>query len=149
MDITINRTAKRPSYTIGKLYIDGKYICDTLEDTDRNLSQGMSLQEIQSKKIYGETAIPSGVYHVTLGIVSPKFKDRTWAKPYGGKIPRLLNVPGFDGVLIHPGTTSKDTLGCILVGENRVVGKVINSQNTFHKLMKILTNVDNITLTIK
>lgn len=108
MNIIVKRIAKRASYTIGKLYIDGTYFCDTLENPIRDLSK--------EKKIYGNTAIPAGTYKIVLDAVSPRFKDRAWAKPYDGKLPRLLNVPQFDGVLIHPGNTSADTSGCILVG---------------------------------
>ena len=87
----------------------------------------MSLKEINNKKVYGETAVPTGTYKVDMNTVSPKFKSRTWAKPYGGKLPRLVLVPGYDGVLIHPGNKAEDTLGCILVGENKAVGQVLNS----------------------
>lgn len=139
MKLLLKRIAKLPDYTIGKLYLDGEYICDTLEDTDRGLNQQMPLKEIQSKKVYGKTAIPQGTYNITLNVVSPKFKDRTWAKSWEGKLPRLLNVPGYDGVLIHVGTKAEDTLGCILVGENKVKGKLINSTATFSKLMAILS----------
>lgn len=149
MEILVKRIAKKSKYTIGKLYIDGQYICNTLEDTDRGLSQDMPLEEIKKKKVYGETAIPSGVYKVDMNTISPKFKSRTWAKPYGGKIPRLVAVPGYEGVLIHPGNKAADSLGCILVGENTVVGQVVNSQATFKKVMNILTKGDNITITIK
>ena len=149
MEILVKRIAKKPKYTIGKLYIDEQYICDTLEDTDRGLNQNMSLEEIKKKKVYGETAIPTGTYKVDMNTISPKFKSRTWAKPYGGKIPRLVAVPGYEGVLIHPGNKAADSLGCILVGENTVVGQVVNSQATFKKVMNILTKGDNITITIK
>lgn len=149
MEILVKRIAKKSKYTVGKLYIDGQYICNTLEDTDRGLSQDMPLEEIKKKKVYGETAIPSGVYKVDMNTISPKFKSRTWAKPYGGKIPRLVAVPGYEGVLIHPGNKAADSLGCILVGENTVVGQVVNSQATFKKVMNILTKGDNITITIK
>lgn len=101
MEIKVRRIAKRQGYTIGRLYVDGRYFCDTLEDADRGLGSGMPLEKISRLKVYGQTAIPTGRYAVTLGVVSPRFKDRAWAKPYGGKVPRLLNVPGFDGVLIH------------------------------------------------
>ena len=77
MEILVKRIAKKPKYTIGKLYIDKKYICDTLEDTDRGLNQDMSLEEIKKKKVYGETAIPSGVYKVDMNTIRPKFKSRT------------------------------------------------------------------------
>ena len=149
MEILVKRIAKKPKYTIGKLYIDEQYICDTLEDTDRGLNQNMSLEEIKKKKVYGETAIPAGTYKVDMNTVSPKFKSRTWAKPYGGKLPRLVLVPGYDGVLIHPGNKAEDTLGCILVGENKAVGQVLNSQVTFKKIMSILTKGTNITITIE
>ena len=149
MEILVKRNAKKPKYTIGKMYIDGQYICDTLEDADRGLNQNMSLEEIKNKKVYGETAVPTGTYKVDMNTVSPKFKSRTWAKPYGGKLPRLVLVPGYDGVLIHPGNKAEDTLGCILVGENKAVGQVLNSQVTFKKIMSILTKGTNITITIE
>lgn len=138
MKILLKRIAKLPTYTIGKLYIDDRYICDTLEDTDRTLTQSMPIEEIRSKKVYGKTAIPLGTYKISLDIVSQKFKDRSWARPYNGKVPRLLNVPGYEGVLIHPGNKPEDTFGCILVGENKTKGQVINSVSTFNKLISIL-----------
>ena len=149
MKLLLKRIAKKNLYTIGKLYIDGKYFADTIEDKDRGIKQTMPLEEITSIKVKNETAIPTGTYSVNMNIVSPKFKDRTWAKPYNGKIPRLINVPGFDGVLIHPGTDQNSTSGCIIVGQNKVVGRVINSQVTFKRLMSILPIKESITLTIE
>ncbi len=148
MNLLIKRIAKKDTYTIGKLYIDGIYFSDTLEDRDRNLNQSMSKDQIAKIKVYGETAIPTGTYNINMNIISQKFKDRSWAKPFGGKIPRLENVPGYSGVLIHPGSTVKDTLGCILVGKNTVKGMLTKSQITFKELMQILPK-DNITLTIE
>ena len=140
MKLLLKRIAKRSSYTIGKLYINGQYFCDTLEDTDRGLTQGMSLQEISKIKVKDKTAIPTGIYSITLNIISPKFGAKAFykANANGGKIPRLQNVPGYEGILIHCGNTDADTSGCILVGENREVGKVLNSQATFRKLYQIL-----------
>ena len=135
MEIKVRRIARRQGYTIGRLYVDGQYFCDTLEDADRGLRQDMPSEKIKKLKVYCQTAIPTGRYPVTLGVVSPRFKDRAWARPYGGKVPRLLNVPGFDGVLIHVGNDASDTSGCILVGRNTVVGKVTDSTATFHALM--------------
>lgn len=142
MKILVKRIAKRPTYTIGKMYLDGKYFCDTLEDTDRNISQSTPLDTIKKVKLPNNTAIPTGTYKVIVN-VSPKFKRL---------LPRLLNIPGFDGVLIHRGNTDKDTSGCILIGENKVVGKVINSTGYETKLVSILNkaqdNKENITIEI-
>ena len=120
--LRLTRKYKGPNYTIGSLYINNKYFCDTLEDVDRGLDYKMTLSEIKSKKIQDQTAIPTGVFKVSLHEISLRFKNRSWAIKYDGKIPRLINVPGFDGVLIHVGNTDKDTLGCILVGYNKVKG---------------------------
>ena len=149
MELLLKRIAKRDKYTIGDLYIDGKWFCNTLEDTDRGLTQDMSLEEIKKIKVYGKTAIPTGTYKVNMNIISPKFKTRVWAKPYNGMIPRLENVPGYEGILFHPGNSAEDSTGCILLGYNTVKGKVTQSQNTFHKLMAILTKGKDITITIE
>ena len=121
MNITLNRIAKKSKYTIGKLYIDGEYFCDTIEDADRGLTQTMTDAQIKSKKVYGQTAIPTGTYRVIISY-SNKFKRQ---------MPLLLNVPGFLGIRIHSGNTEKDTEGCLIVGKNKVVGKVIESKPTF------------------
>lgn len=148
--ILVKRIAKKTKYTIGKLFINGVFYANTLEDADRGLTQNMSEDEIKSKKIYGETAVPTGTYKIDMSTVSPKFKNRSWARPYEGKVPRLINVKGFDGVLIHPGNSDQDTFGCLLVGKNDVVGKVTNSVNYFHKIMtELIKEPNNITLTIE
>ncbi len=149
MELVLKRTFKGPNYTIGQLYVNGVYECDTLEDTDRGLTSSMTVQEIASKKLYGETAIPTGTYKIDMNTVSAKFKDRSWAKFCGGKLPRLLEVKGYSGVLIHVGNIAKDTLGCILVGENKVKGQVISSTNAFNKVMSILKDDNDVELTIK
>lgn len=138
MKLLLRRIFKGPRYTIGKLFINGVYECDTLEDQDRGLTSQMSLEEIKAKKVYGVTAIPTGTYSINMTTVSSKFKDRAWAKPYKGILPRLENVKGYEGVLIHVGNKAEDTLGCILVGENKVKGQVINSTATFYELMTVL-----------
>lgn len=129
MKIEVKRVAKRDTYTIGRLYVNGTYYCDTLEDKDRGLTQNTPLSTIKRTKVPNQTAIPIGVYKVIVN-KSPKF---------GRNLPRLLNVPGFDGILIHRGNTDKDTSGCILIGENKIVGKVINSTVYETKLVNILT----------
>lgn len=149
MELLLKRIAKRNTYTIGKLYIDGVPFCDTLEDTSRGLCQNMSLDEIKRLKIVGKTAIPTGTYPVTLAIQSPRFSKKKQYAFCKGYLPRLLNVKGYEGVLIHIGNTDKDTEGCILVGENKKVGMVLNSTATFTKLYNILKTADKISLTIK
>ncbi len=138
MEIILKRKVKTPDYTLGELFINGIYECDTLEDSDRGLRDSMTEDEIKRIKVYGNTAVPTGTYKIDMNTVSPKFKDRSWAKPYGGKLPRLQNVKGYEGVLIHVGNTSSDTLGCILVGEkpsSRIEGRIINSTACFMELM--------------
>lgn len=145
MKLILERNWSKETYTIGKLYyIDEdtqakRYITDTLEDADRRLTDNMTIEAIKKLKVYAETAIPTGTYQVSLNVVSPKYSKRKYYKDLcGGKVPRLLNVKGYDGVLIHIGNTNKDTAGCILVGENKVKGRVINSTKAFEKLYKIL-----------
>ena len=140
MQLTLVRTDRQPNYTIGSLFINGEFFCYTLEDKDRGLTSDMSLEDIQSKKIYGKTAIPKGVYFIDMNTVSTRFKDRLWAKPYDGKLPRLLNVPGYEGILIHVGNTVEDTSGCILVGTEYSDGFLRNSATAFTSLMSVLTN---------
>ena len=135
--LLLKRIARKAGYTIGKLYIDGTYFCDTLEDTDR-LDKGMTAEELASKKIPGQTAIPEGTYKVIVN-VSPKFKRL---------LPRLVNVPGYEGVLIHRGNTPADTAGCILVGENKQVGKVLNSTFYEDRLVDMLKHDNNIVIEV-
>lgn len=146
MELLLRRIAKRSSYTIGKLYVDGEYFCDTLEDTDRGLDQSMSEAEILAVKVAGETAIPTGTYNVTLQVVSPKFGKKTAYAFCGGKLPRLLEVKGFEGILIHGGNTAADTAGCILVGRNTIVGKLTNSLDTLRTLYARLSEPLTITI---
>lgn len=145
MEIKVERKWKKGTYTIGRLYINGKFFCNTLEDMDRGLKQSDPITTIQKKKVYGETAIPTGKYKIEMDVVSPKYSAVKWYQDLcKGKMPRLLNVPGFEGILIHPGNTPLDTFGCILVGENKVKGKLINSRETFKNLYKQLrTAADN------
>lgn len=147
MKLTLKRIVLKPTYTIGKLYIDDNYFCDTLEDTVRDINKDGEFDNGE-KKIKGKTAIPYGMYEITTSVVSPRFKDRVWAKPYGGKIPRLINVPSFDGVLMHPGSSAADTSGCLLVGKNTIVGRLTDSQKTFHALMQKIKGQKNITIEI-
>jgi hypothetical protein len=154
MELVLNRIAKKNGYTIGKLSINGKYFCDTLEDADRGLTSSMPSFELKGKKIPHVTAIPTGRYQITMDVVSPRFGKSAFYKQYGGgRVPRLLNVPNFEGVLMHCGNTAKDTDGCILVGRNTQIGMVTDSKATYSKLYPILEKaakgMDKIWITIK
>lgn len=137
MNIYLRRIAKRENYTIGRLEINNEKVCDTLEDTDRGLTDRMPSDVVKKVKVHGQTAIPSGTYRIDLDSVSPRFSRQTYYQQVcKGKVPRLVGVKGFVGVLIHAGNTAADTEGCILVGENKEKGKVLNSRVTFEKLYK-------------
>lgn len=130
MEIRIDRAWKKPGYTISRVYVDGSLFgCNSLEDTDRGLTQGMPVKEICSKKQYGQTAIPSGTYGVVM----------TYSARFKKVLPLLENVPGFAGIRIHPGNTAKDTEGCILLGKNDKVGYVSNSRYWTGKLTDLIS----------
>ena len=150
MELTLKRIARRDTYTIGRLSIDGKYFCDTVEDRDRGLDQRQPLQVNIARKKKGVTAIPVGTYRITLAVQSPRFSKQSKYAFCNGFLPRLINVPAFDGVLIHIGNTAADSEGCILVGENKEVGKVINSTATFQRLYaKLKESKDEIYITVE
>lgn len=117
MKLKLKRRFFAEEYTIGALSIDGVQFCDTLEDKNRDHNKDGDLNDPGEGKVYAKTATPFGTYKVIVNR-SPKFKR---------ELPRLLDVPHFEGVLIHRGNTAEDSAGCILVGENKVKGKVINS----------------------
>lgn len=150
MELRLERKWKKEFYTIGNLYIDGAFFSNVLEDRDRGLSQSLPVSVNIAKKRKGMTAIPTGRYRVTLDVQSPKyskFKSYAWCNGY---LPRLINVPAFDGILIHAGNSAADSAGCLLVGENKVVGKVLNSMDTLKRLYAILkTAKDSIYITIE
>lgn len=132
--LSTDRAWKKPTYTIGRFFVNDTRLCESLEDTDRGLNSNFTEAAIKLAKIYGQTAIPTGTYKVILS-VSDKFKKKAWAAKYGGLVPEIVGVKGFSGVRIHPGNTAEDTLGCVLVGENKKAGAVINSVKCYYELM--------------
>ena len=137
MKILVDRKWKKETYTIGRLYVDGFLFSNTLEDRDRGLKQSDHPDFIKSRKVFAETAIPTGTYKVAMNITSPKYSAVAWYyKLCQGKMPRLLNVPGFEGILVHPGSTALDSAGCLLVGKNSKVATLTESKATFEKLYK-------------
>lgn len=154
MKLLLQRIYTCSEYTIGNLYIDGQYFCDTLEDRDRGLDSSMSLYKLQQIKVKDKTAIPSGTYNILMNVVSPKYsKKQYYMDVCKGMVPRLASVPAYDGVLIHVGNTAVDTSGCILVGLNKAKGKVLSSRIIFEKLYPILKAAvdkgEKITITIE
>lgn len=133
MEILVERKWLKPTYTIGIFSINGKKFCDTLEDKVRDYNKDGDLDDPGETKVYGETAIPYGKYKVILSY-SPKFKRI---------MPRVLNVKHFDGILIHNGVTNKNTLGCILIGDNSEVGKLSNGKFYLEKLIKLLEETED------
>lgn len=155
MKLELKRTYKGDQYTIGHLYINGIFLCDTIEDVYRGTTDDMKFTKTGNsigywtdsegnkiEKVYGKTAIPTGTYKVEVTF-SNKFKK---------DLPLLKDVKGFDGIRIHSGNTEEDSLGCIIVGENKVKGKVINSRIKFNALMEALAPAiksgEEITITI-
>lgn len=133
MKITIERKYRKEGYTIGALFINGKWICNTLEPRDRGLKQSMSRMEIAIAKVFHETAIPEGSYRVMAGL-STKFNAR---RPY------LLDVPGFKGIMIHEGNTVRDTTGCIIVGKNTVKGRLTESRKCLGEVMGCVLDAES------
>ena len=142
MELKLERKYRNNNYCIDKLYINGKYFSDALEDPDRGLTDNMSLEEIKKIKIKGNTCIPYGTYNITI-TYSPRFKKN---------LPLLNNVKGFDGIRIHSGNTPQDTEGCLLPGFNKVKGQVIDSRVTTDKLIaqiqQALNKGEKVTITI-
>ena len=134
INIVVERKWKRETYTIDVWSINGVRICEGVEDKDRGLNQNMNEMAIKLMKIAGQTAIPTGTYRIALS-VSPKFKNKEWAKKYGGLVPEIRSVRGFSGIRIHPGSNASSTEGCLIPGDNKVKGGVINSQKRYFELM--------------
>ena len=132
MELKLVRRFKGPLYTIGSLYINNVYKCDTIEDSNRGLYDTMTETEIKSKKIYGQTAIPYGEYEVRV-TYSPKFKR---------DLPLLMDVKGFEGIRIHRGNTPEDSSGCIIPGENTKRGMVLNSTKYELELTNLINNAN-------
>lgn len=139
MEVLVYRKYKKPDYTVGRMSIDGTFICNTMEDVDRGLDDGMQDWKIRNKKIPNVTAIPTGRYKIDMDTVSPKFsKYPFYMEVCDGKLPRIKNVRGFDGILIHCGVDHSNSSGCILVGMNTQVGKLTDSKETFKKIYALM-----------
>ncbi len=142
MKLRLRRIALKDAYTIGKLEVwknnQWAYLCDTIEDKVRDLNKNGKFDNGE-KKIPNETAIPYGTYNITMNVASPKFSNYTkypYSRKYHACMPRLLNVNSFDGILIHPGSSANSSSGCIIVGKNKIVGKVVDSQQVWCSLME-------------
>lgn len=127
MKLRLERLWPKKDYTVGRLYVDDRLFCNTLEDriVDKNKNGVFDGDE---KKVYGESAIPYGTYKIIYN----------WSPKFGRNLPRLLSVPHFEGILIHPGNTAADSAGCILVGKNTEVGRLTNSRYISDELNKLI-----------
>ena len=144
MELSLKRKFKGKNYTIGDLYVDGRFFCNTIEDRVRHLparcpdtSRGRTCT--CREKIYAQTAIPDGIYKITL----------EFSRKYRRRMPCLHEVQHFLGILIHWGNTEKDSAGCIIVGKNTVKGRVLESKVTFRKLYALLEKENGITIRIQ
>ena len=139
MEIVVYRKWKKPDYTVGRLSVDGVFMANTMEDTDRGLDDGMPDWMIRNKKIPNVTAIPTGRYEVDMSTVSPRFSQKQFYMDVcQGKLPRLKNVKGFEGILLHCGVDHSNSSGCILLGLNKVRGKLTDSKETFKKVYALM-----------
>ena len=122
------RLVREPSIegsTLGCVFVDGHFACFSLEDQIREIPG----QPVESWKVTGQTAIPQGRYRVVI----------TASQRFGRPLPLLVDVPGFDGIRIHPGNTMADTEGCILVGKDRQAGRLLQSRVAFEALFAQLS----------
>ena len=130
--IQIKRFAFKETYTIGKLYVDGVYICDTIEDKVRVLNSAKD-------KVYGFTAIPRGEYKA----------DVAFSNKFRYNVVRLFGVPYFEGIYIHKGNTEKDSHGCVIVGKNDKKGWVSNPTIAMNKLIEAVEGADKIIVIVE
>ena len=141
MNLVLERKYLKSDYAIGNLFINGKFFCNTLEDCVRDINKNGTF-DCGELKIKGHTAIPYGEYEITLDVVSPKFSKYPFYKEVcGGKLPRLLNVPAFEGILIHCADGPqghKLVEGCIGIGFNTIKGGLTKGKETFKALYKQL-----------
>lgn len=138
MEVLVYRKWPKTGYTVGRIFIDGVLYGNTLEDEDRGLSDAMDERTVRNRKIYGKTAIPRGRYKVDMDTLSPKFsKYPFYMEVCQGKLPRIKNVKGFDGILIHVADGPKGAgllEGCIGVGLNKKVGQLSDGKEVFKKI---------------
>ena len=132
MELLLERKYPKNNYTIGNLFINGKFYCNIIEDTVRDFNKNGTF-DCGELKISGHTAIPYGEYEIKV-TYSPKFKR---------ELPLLLNVKHFDGIRIHRGNTEKDSSGCLIPGENKKKGMVINSTKYELELTKLIKECNN------
>lgn len=139
MIVEVRRIFNCSTYCISHIYVDGSYICDSIEDTDRGLDDSMTIEKIKKIKVYAKTAIPTGEYIIDMNTISPKFKQKKYYYNFcGGRMPRLQNVKGFLGILFHRGIDENSSAGCLILGYNKVKGKVVDSQRAFEAFYRRL-----------
>lgn len=143
MEILLVRNTFTNDYTEGKLFINGAYVCDVIEDADRGLDSSMSEDVILSKKVYGKTAIPTGRYKVTID----------WSNKFQKNLIHILDVRGFEGIRCHSGNSAGDSYGCVICGVKKAPGWVGDSRKTYavlHNMVEgALQRGESVYITIK
>lgn len=132
MEILVNRRTKTKLSTISDVTIDGVFFCFGLEDVDRGLKQTDDIDVIKTKKVFAQTAIPAGRYEIIINF-SNRFQQY---------MPLLLNVPGFEGVRIHPGNKAANTEGCLLLGQTEGTDFIGNSRLAYRSFLPKLRAVE-------
>ncbi len=134
MELRLKRKYFTSKSTVSELYVNDTLFCHVLEDVDRALDSKMGRERIGWLKQFSKTAIPYGKYEIVISY-SNRFKKY---------LPLLVNVPGFDGIRIHPGNYAEDTEGCLLPGtySEKAPDFVGNSRLTFAKLFATLKSVE-------
>ena len=145
LNLYLFRTHLKEKYTIGNLYhtlsdcknknmniLSKGYICDTLENKFRG-------NDLTYTKVAGETCIPEGTYKIVM----------TWSNHFKKMLPKLMEVPFFTDIFIHSGNTPKDTKGCVITGENKIVGAVINSILKLNEVITLIQKADLCDITVR
>lgn len=148
MNIVLQRIARCDGYTIGRLYINDNYVCDTLEpqwrdygqktpedkssndDAEIELPKASTVKAVKARHAPGTSAIPEGTYPLVVS------KSRRFVC----FLPLVVGVPGFEGIRIHAGNSPQDTEGCILPGFNTVPGWVTKSRRALERIMTLLNS---------
>lgn len=138
LQVLLTRNWRKDTYTIGRIYVNGNFFCNSLEDKDRGLIQGMPLETLKKMKIQDQTAIPVGTYRLRV-TMSPKFKR---------ELIEVVDVPAFTGIRFHRGVNENHTSGCVLTGLNKIKGGLVDGAKYEEEITKMVKAADEAWLTV-